>query len=327
MNAISDVAPSAKMARTSPTVAGGLLAVTLMFAAAGAQAQATDAERCGTLSGQSDLAIQHCTRAIESGKISGDELARLYYNRAIEWTAKGDHDRAIADYDAAIRVSPKFADAHFNRGHSWSSKGEPDRAIADYDAAIRLNPEDPAALLSRAVEWMMKGDYGRAIADYDAGLKIDPKSAAAFLGRGRARFYHGDFERAASDIEQAFKAEPNTYTSLWLYLARKRANVINAEEMLDSETRAERARGWPGPVILLYLGRTDSDSVQAAAVDSNVRRQTEQRCEANFYMAHWHLLRGERERGLALLKEAQSGCPRDFLEYEGTVAELRRLGS
>jgi lipoprotein NlpI len=126
-------------------------------------------------------------------------------------------------------------------------------------------------------------------------------------------------------MEQSLKLDSNGYTALWLYLARKRGGVINAEELLDSDTRQHRGSGWPSAVIVLYLGRTDLDSVLAASADKDPRRRAELRCEANFYLAHWHLLRGERERALPLLKEAQSGCPKEFLEHEGAVAELRRL--
>ena len=300
----------------------------LFGAAAAAQGQATtDAERCASLTGRPDLAIQHCSRAIESRQFSGEPLARLHFNRGAEWAVKGDFDRAIADYDAAIKLHPRFTDAFYNRGNAWANKGDPDRAIADYDAAIKLDPKEPAAFGGRAVEWAVKGDYARAIADYDAAIKFDPKSSTALLGRGRARFYNGDYQRAAADLEQALKLEPNSYTPLWLYLARKRAGAGNADELLDSETRALRAGGWPAPVIVLYLGRTDAASVVAASTDTDSKRQREQRCEANFYLAQWHLLRHERDRALALLKEAQGGCPKEFLEYEGTLAELRRLAA
>ena len=296
-----------------------------LLAPAATLAQSTpDADRCANISGNPDLAIQHCTRAIESGKFSGELLARLHFNRAIEWSAKGEFDRAIADYDAAIKLSPQSADSYFNRGNAWAHKGDPDRAIADYDAAIKLDPREPAAYGGRAVEWAVKGDYPRAIADYDTALKLDPKSPSALLGRGRARFYSGDTQRAVLDMEQAMKSEPNEYTALWLYLARKRGGAADAEEMLDSDTRATRG-GWPSPVIVLFLGRTDVASVLAASTDPDAKRQRDQRCEANFYLAQWHLLRNESERALARLKEAQEGCPKDFLEYEGTLAELRRL--
>ncbi len=54
---------------------------------------------------------------------------------------KGEYDRAIADYDKAIALKPKYADFYNNRGIAYDKKGEYDRAIADYDKAIALNPK------------------------------------------------------------------------------------------------------------------------------------------------------------------------------------------
>lgn len=305
-----------------------LAAIVLANAAAPALAQApavNDAERCAGITNNPDLAIQHCTRAIESKRHTGEDLAKLYYNRGIEWAAKGDYDRAIADYDATLRLTPRNADALFNRGNALGNKGEHDRAIADFDAAIGLNPKDPAAYNGRAYEWTIRGEYDKAIADYDNAVRLDPKAALSLLARGRVRLYTGDHARAVTDLEQSLKLDYNEYTALWLYLARKRGGASDAEERLDRETRATRGGSWPAPVIVLFLGRTDVDSVLAAATDQDARRQREQRCEASFYLAHWHLLRGNSERALPLLKEAQAGCPREFLEHEGAIAELRRL--
>ena len=309
---------------SSITFRHNVTAAVLLIAASAAQAQ-SDADRCVAVSGTPDLAIQHCTRAIEFGKLAGEPLARLHYKRGIEWAAKSNYDRAIDDYDAALRLNPKFTDALYNRGNAWSGKGESDRAIADYDAAIGVSPREPSAYIGRAVELSVKGDYGRAVADYDAAIALGGKAAMTLLGRGRARFYAGDFARSAADLEQALKLEPNGYTALWLYLARKRGGAIDAEQQLEIDGRSDRSTGWPGTVIVLYLGRTDTDSVLAASTNNDPRRRAAQRCEANFYLAHWYLLRGERERALPLLKEAQAGCPKEFFEYEGTVAELRRL--
>ena len=54
---------------------------------------------------------------------------------------KGDYDRAIADYDEAIRLDPRYAVAYYNRGVAYCDKGDYDRAIADYNEAIRLDPK------------------------------------------------------------------------------------------------------------------------------------------------------------------------------------------
>jgi len=303
-----------------------LVTACLLLAAAAAQAQpASDAERCASIANNPDLAIQHCTKAIESGKFTGDSLAQLHYNRGIEWAAKSNYDRAIADYDVSIKLNPRVSDVYFNRGNAWGSKGDHDRAIADYDAALKLNPKDASSHTGRAFELTAKGEYARAVADYDAAVQFNPKSSGTLLARGRVHFYNGDFPRAVADLEQSLKLDYNDYTALWLHLARKRGGVPNAEELFDNETRSARGGSWPAPIIILFLGRTDIDSVFAAATDQNARRQQDQRCEASFYVAHWHLFRNDRERALPLLKEAQSSCPREFLENEGATAELRRL--
>ena len=305
--------------------ARGAAATILLCAATAAPGQiGTDAELCANISRNPDLAIQHCTRAIDSGKFSGDPLARLHFNRGVELAVKGQHDRAITDFDAALGLNPKFSDAYYNRGNAWGNKGDSDRAIADFDTAIRLNPRDKLALGSRAYEWMVKGEYARAIADHDAVIQIDAKSAMSYNGRGRARLYTGDYARAIPDLQEAMKLEPSSYTALWLYLTRKRAG-IEADELLEQGTADIRGGGWPWPVVVLFLGRTDIDSVMAAATDRDAVRQRDQRCEANFYVAQWHLLRNDRARALPLLKEALSDCPREFMEHEGAVAELRRL--
>jgi lipoprotein NlpI len=300
------------------------MSVALLTASTLAQAQA-DSDRCNSPAGNSEQRLQACTRAIDSGKFSGESLAGLHFHRGGEWNERGAYDRAITDYDVTIRLDPKFARAYYARGNAWSGKGESDKAIADYDAAIRISPKDTSPLIGRAVELTIKGDYVRAIADYDAAIALEGKSSMSWLGRGRTRFYSGDYTRSTADLERALELDRNAYTMLWLYLARKRGGAVDAEERLDDQARPERASGWPGPLITLYLGRTDVDSVRAAATDRDSRRQSEQRCEADFYLAQWHLLRDEREPALKLLKSALSGCSREYLEHEGTVAELRRL--
>jgi len=301
-------------------------ALAALLLAAPAQAQSNpDLEQCRSISNNPDLAIKHCTRAIDSGKLTPAERAQAHQSRGVEFAGRNDYDRAIADYDAALRINPKLAEALHNRGIAWAHKGDPDRAIADFDAALRLNPKDPGTLHSRAVELTVKGEYARALADYDAVLRLDPKASGINFSKARTYFYSADYARAAEEFERAFKLEPNDYFALWLYLARKRGGAAAAEDLLDQSTRGSQRGGWPSAVVALYLGRTDVQSVMNAATDSNAERQRDQRCEANFYVAHWHLAQNAPERALPLLQEAERGCPKHFLEYEGTLAELRRL--
>ena len=214
--------------------------------------------------------------------------------------------------------------AYYNRALSWSEKNEHDRAIADYDAALQLSPRDPRAHIGRAVELTVKGDYKRAIADYEEVIRLDPQSMTGYFGRGRARFYAGDFMPAASDFLRAHQLDASIYTALWIFLARKRAD-IPGERTLAQEAGTSGAGDWPSPVVGLYLGSMTPEAVQKAAVHQDATRHRDQRCEASFYIAQWQLLRGNRDAASTLLRDAVSGCPSAFMEHEGAVAELRRL--
>jgi tetratricopeptide (TPR) repeat protein len=70
------------------------------------------------------------------------KLAISYYNRGTAYGAKGENDKAVADYTAAIKCKPTFAEAYCNRSFVYWSKGVYDRAIADSTEAARLGPRN-----------------------------------------------------------------------------------------------------------------------------------------------------------------------------------------
>ena len=301
----------------------GIVAIALT--ALGVSVFAAEIEpQCGGVTNNPELAIKVCTRMIEFAGLEKSELAKAYYTRGLEWATQGNHERALADFDLAVNLDPKLPSIYYNRALSLSEKGEHDRAIVDYDEAVRLNPRDARAYTGRAVEWTMKGDYKRALADYEHVIRLDPQGMGGYFGRARVRFYDGSFMPAASDFFRAHQLDGSVYSALWLYLARKRAD-IPGEKTLEHEAGTGGAGDWPAPLVALYLDRTTPDAVQKAATHQNVTRQRDQRCEANFYVAHWHLLKGAREPAAQLLREARTVCPTGFIEHEGAVAELRRL--
>jgi tetratricopeptide (TPR) repeat protein len=95
---------------------GGLFGFALLLAAAvlpGA-ARADAAKDCANKSGPE--AIRACTEAIQHNPHD----AKSYNNRGVEYLNAGVIDRAIADYDLAIRLDPKYAFAYNGRGNAWN---------------------------------------------------------------------------------------------------------------------------------------------------------------------------------------------------------------
>jgi lipoprotein NlpI len=306
------------------TIKTGCILLGWIVVASATPAQSTtDAELCRSTT-NADLAIKHCTAAIETRKAASDVQAQWHVQRGVQWAAKGDYDRAIADHTAALKLDGKARHANYYRGAAYSNKGDFERAIGDFDAAIQLKADDPVLYHARGIELTVKGDYPRAIADFNKALQLDPKATGVHFARGRTLFYMSEFTRSVNDLEIAFGAQPNIYTSLWLFLARQRGGAPDADDMLERDTRRIRA-GWPAPLIALYMGRTDANSVMAATASGEGTRRREMRCEADFYIAQSHIIKGERARAQTLLQGVQRDCPKNLLEYEGTLAELRRL--
>src|SRR5206468_1999072 len=98
-----------------------------------------------------------------------------FFNRAGVKKAAGDLDGAIADYDRAIRLDPKYAYAYYNRGLAKKQKSDLDGAIADYNRVIELDSKFAKAYCDRGVAKRRKGDLDGAISDYDRTVELDPK--------------------------------------------------------------------------------------------------------------------------------------------------------
>jgi tetratricopeptide (TPR) repeat protein len=132
-----------------------------------------------------DDAIAACSTIISAGGIPNDLLARAYSARAIAFHNKGQFERAIADYDQAIKLVPANATAFNNRGLALQANGNLDRAIADFGEAIRIDPSDQAgAFRFRSLALRQRGDLGAAIADADRAIRLYPDYNAAYVARG-----------------------------------------------------------------------------------------------------------------------------------------------
>jgi tetratricopeptide (TPR) repeat protein len=163
----------------------------------------------GNLQGDKDreLLIRGCTLIID-GQVAGD-TADAYHIRGRVYSDKDENDRAIADYDQAIRLDPKGANAYFNRAAAFRRKGDYDRAVTDYDQFIRLKPTDPDGYYYRGTAYDSEGDYDRAIADYDQAIRLDPKDSYPYERRGNSHYNKGDYDSAVADYDQALRLKPD----------------------------------------------------------------------------------------------------------------------
>jgi len=134
-----------------------------------------------------NIAIDGCTALIQSGWESERNLAVSFFHRGRAYFKMQDHDRAVQDFDEAIRLRPGFVNAFFQRGDVYLAIQDYDLAVRDFGEVIRLDPSDAIAFRYRGDAYLAKMDFDRAVQDYDEALRLDPSDTAAVEARARAR--------------------------------------------------------------------------------------------------------------------------------------------
>jgi len=240
--------------------------------------------------------------------------ARLHMRR-------GNLDAAVSVYDEAIRIDPKRPAAYLSRASVWARKGNTERAIADYTAAIELEPQNAGLYVVRGDFHRATADYERAIKDYDRAIEVRPSDTTALANRALVRFYQGEFGKAVPDFKKTGEEALSPYPALMQYLASIRAgeNRDHARDELAQAAAKLEGSEWPVPLVDLFLGKRSLDAALGEA------SKPEERCEAQFYIGQWQLVRGNRAPALNALRTAVDTCPKDFVEYQGAVVELKRL--
>ena len=108
--------------------------------------------------------------------------AKYYANRGDAWRRTGNLERALLDQDRAIELyagGPGIALGLTLRGETLRYMGEYDRALSDFNQAIRIEPDYAPALTGRGLTFERIGDLERAKSEFRTALSISENS-----GRG-----------------------------------------------------------------------------------------------------------------------------------------------
>jgi tetratricopeptide (TPR) repeat protein len=125
---------------------------------------------------------------------------------------RGNYQGALADYNQAIQLNPKYAEAYNNRGNLRTRLRDARGALADYNRAISLRPNSNLAYLNRGVlKDSQLNDYKGALADYDKCLSFDPQDYLVYNNRGLIKDEKlNDVQGALADYNQAITLNPRS---------------------------------------------------------------------------------------------------------------------
>jgi len=151
--------------------------------------------------GMFDEAIAEFNRALELDPKFGPALNWLAY----AYIYKKDFDRALGYFQKYAAVSPGDANPYDSMGELYFNMGKLDQAIEKYEEAIKIKP-DFGAQLKIAYCYALKDDYAGAMRWIDHFIPVAPSEGMQAYAREFRGFYssiQGRVEQALSEFDKA----------------------------------------------------------------------------------------------------------------------------
>ena len=117
---------------------------------------------------QGDAAIDDFERALSVDS----NLAQAHTELGLIYRDRGDLTRAVNEFSLSLSIA-STTDALFQRGQLYESLGQHEKALADYDAAIHEQPDAPHVYRARAMTRAALGDDAGAAADRERANYIE----------------------------------------------------------------------------------------------------------------------------------------------------------
>jgi tetratricopeptide (TPR) repeat protein len=121
----------------------------------------------------------------------------------------GNPDGAVAHFEEALKINPRFIEAHLSLGLIMAKKQNLDRAIHHFQEALKIKPDMAEAHNSLGVALAYKNRVDQAMGHFQEALKINPRFAKAHNSLAVILAQKGRTEEAIAHLKEALKINPD----------------------------------------------------------------------------------------------------------------------
>lgn len=151
-------------------------------------------------------AVEHAGWSAELHQMLGSSLADA-----------GKLDRAVAEFEEALRIRPGDFKATCDLGVTLNRLGDTEPAIAWLRRAEAMQPEDTRVLLNLSAALVRQGQVDEGIAVCRRGIELDPEFPNLHYNLGLALTKQRKFDEAIGELNRAVELRPEyaeAYTAL-----------------------------------------------------------------------------------------------------------------
>jgi adenylate cyclase len=139
-----------------------------------------------------------------------DSLPIPYRTISDIYLLQKEHEKAIANAQRAVELSPNAAAIIFNLGWILRCAGRPEEGIPFLEKAVRLDPiPHDYQLDSLGRAYFLTGRYEEAIAAYKKAIAANPDWRDAHVGLASSYAILGQWDEARAEVSEILRIEPN----------------------------------------------------------------------------------------------------------------------
>lgn len=126
-----------------------------------------------------------------------------YYKESLAHFEKRDVEQAILTMDEAIRLLPNNAEYFAARGFYYMQDGINDKALADFESALKIYPYEMLAHYGKGVIAYRQRNWDEAVNHFQQAYRIDQKRPETLYYLALAYHRQGNNPLALSYMQQA----------------------------------------------------------------------------------------------------------------------------
>ena len=229
----------------------------------------------------------------------------IHNNLGVTLARQGKDPQALVQYQKALEINPRYADAHYNMGSLLARQGEDEEAAVQFMESLRIKPDKKEAHNDLGVILNKHGRIREAVFHFTEAIHIDPNYGEAYFNLGTFLFQHGKYGEAVSYFSEALRINPSnagTHNSLAASLAatgKIEEAIIHYHQALKINKDYTDAHYNLGS-LLCRLGRPK----EAITQYNEVLRLQPSDAEAHYELAVILNREGKHQEAIAHLSEA-----------------------
>ena len=181
--------------------------------------------------GERKKAVAYYDQAISYG-----EYRNYYLARGKNFYGLKDYERALADFDTALKIRPQVAAILDWRARAYKRLGRYYEAFADWELALQIDSLNPDILRQRAWALRDKKRYRKAVEDLTKALQFGAYDARVHNARGFLYTYHlKQYDQAIIDLKRATLLAPKG-ARYWYNLANALFRNLDCEFLAAANT-------------------------------------------------------------------------------------------